>query len=116
MMAKFTLNAMSITDWDEKFLGINNKSRNLSDYFIYFNLSGIIIGTLVSFWLKHTLDKFSKELDSKIIKPSDYSLKVSLIPKNWRPEFLKEQIEEKLNVEVEYVTYCYNIHDIFAKN
>ena len=116
MMAKFTLNAMSITDWDEKFLGINNDSRTLSEYFIYFNLGGIIIATLVSFWLKYNLDKFSKELDSKIIKPSDYCLKVTLIPKNWRPEFFKEQIEKYLNVEVEYVTYCYNIHDIFAKN
>ena len=27
-----------------------------------------------------------------------------------------EKIKEKLNVKVEYVTYCYNIHDIFAKN
>jgi hypothetical protein len=56
MMAKFTLNAISITDWEEKFLEINNKSRTLSEYFIYFNLGGIIIATLVSFWLKHNLD------------------------------------------------------------
>jgi hypothetical protein len=88
MMAKFTLIGMSITDSDEKFKEINIKSRKLSEYFIYFNLGGIIIATLVSFWLKIDLDKFSKELDSKIIKPSDYCFKVTRIPKDWRPEKL----------------------------
>jgi hypothetical protein len=116
MMAKFTLYGMSVTDLDEKFKEINKKSAKLSQYFTYFNLGGILIGTLVSIWLKINLDNFSKELDSKITKPSDYTLKVNFIPKDWKPEYLMWLIKEKLNVEVEYVTYCYNIHDIFAKN
>ena len=62
---------------------------------------------MVSFWLKHNLDKFSKELDSKIIKPSDYCLKVTLIPKNWRPEFFKEQIEKYNFHKFEIKINCY---------
>lgn len=81
---------MSLTDWEEQFYELNTKSKKLSEYFIYFNLGGILISILVSFWLKIDLDKFSIELDSEINSPSDYGLKVKYVPKNWKPEFLKE--------------------------
>jgi len=40
---------------------------------------------------------------------------VTNIPKDMKPENLQEIIERDLKVNVEYVTYCYDIQDIVRK-
>jgi hypothetical protein len=73
------------------------------------NFGGFLLATLVSFWLKIDLDKFTQLLNSEIHTPSDYGLIVKNIPKEWKPEFLEKQIKRELKVNVEYVTYCYDM-------
>ncbi len=106
---------MAITDNLGKFVELNVDSRSLADTFLYINLAGIFLGTIFSFWLKRDVDIFSLKLQEKN-KPSDYCLKVTNIPKNMEPENLQEIIERDLKVNVEYVSYCYNIQDIVEKN
>jgi hypothetical protein len=116
IMAKFTIYAMAITDNIGKFVELNVDSRSLADTFLYINLAGIFLGTVFSFWLKHDLDIFSLKLDQEKNKPSDYCLKVTNIPVDMKPENLQEIIERDLKVNVEYVSYCYDIQDIVEKN
>lgn len=116
MMARFSLYAMSVTDQEEQFQKINKNSRKISEYFIYLNFGGFLLAILVSFWLKIDLDKFTQLLNSEIHTPSDYGLIVKNIPKEWKPEFLEKQIKRELKVDVEYVTYCYDMQQILAKN
>jgi hypothetical protein len=115
IMAKFTIYAMAITDNLGKFVELNVDSRSLADTLLNINLAAIFLGTIFSFWLKQNVDIFSLKLQEKN-KPSDYCLKVTNIPKNMKPENLQEIIERDLKVNVEYVSYCYDIQDIVEKN
>ncbi len=115
-MARFSLYAMSITDLEEQFQNINSNSRKISEYFIYLNLGGYLFAILASFYLKKDLQNFTKELNSDIQKPSDFTLKINNIDKNSKPQALKYLLETNLDVKVENITYCYNTNKIMSYN
>jgi hypothetical protein len=54
-------------------------------------------------------------LNSDIQKPSDYTIKVNNVDKNYEPDDLKKLLE-KLDVKVENIAYCYDTNEIMSKN
>ena len=59
------------------------------------NIAGIAVLLFFTIFLRRNLKKMNREIDDKILSPSDYALMIHNIPLNMTEIQLKEYIEQE---------------------